>query len=94
MREYFVGGGSQPLLKKLLSIPERLAFAFVDGKHQTEDVKRETEMISRMQPRGAIILFDDVQIPAVAAAVRAIDGYSIDVLALGSQRCYAIATKL
>lgn len=89
----FVGGGSQQLLAELLASGERLAFAFVDGKHQTEDVKREAAAIAKMQSRGGIIMFDDVQIAPVAVAVRAVQGYKIEMLALGSQRCYAIATK-
>lgn len=89
----FYGGGSQPLLQHLVAAGEKLAFAFVDGKHALEDVRREAVLISQLQDRGGVILFDDCQIPAVITAVRAISGYVVRYLEISPARRYAIATR-
>lgn len=89
----FYGGGSAPLLRTLLAAGESIAFAFVDGKHLTEDVRREAHSISQLQSRAAIVLFDDCQIPQVLAAVRMASGYAIRYLDISATRRYAIATR-
>lgn len=89
----FYGGGSQAVLRHLLSAEENLAFAFVDGKHLAEDVRREAHVISQLQNRGAVTVFDDCQIPQVAASVRQASGYAVRYLDAGSNRRYAIATR-
>lgn len=90
----FAGGGSLPLLDALLRKGEEIAFAFVDGKHSTDAVRREADSIRKLQRRGAVVMFDDVQIPAVAAAIERLMGYEIEYLRPSDARCYAIGTRL
>lgn len=90
----FHDGGSLPLLRWLLARGEQIAFAFVDGKHAADDVRREAELIREMQQRGGIILFDDLQIVPVANAVKRICGYRTEYLQPSPARRYAIATRL
>jgi predicted O-methyltransferase YrrM len=89
----FYGGGSLPLLDTLLLERESLAFAFVDGKHSTDAVRREVEVIRKLQSPGAVVMFDDVQIPAVAAAIVGLSGYRASCIQACATRVYAIATR-
>lgn len=89
----FYGGGSLAVLRALHHADARIAFAFVDGKHDTDTVASEAAMLARLQRPGAMVLFDDVQIPAVAAGVKRATGYAIEMLAIGPQRCYAIGVR-
>lgn len=90
----FFGGGSQSLLTDLLLEGEQIAFAFVDGKHSTDAVRREIDLLRKLQTTGAVVLFDDVQIPAVAAAVGSVPGYKMRRLILSDARQYAFGTRL
>lgn len=49
----------------------RLAFAFVDGKHDGSVVRQEASMIAGAQLPGDGLVFDDVHIPGVRAAAEA-----------------------
>jgi predicted O-methyltransferase YrrM len=53
----FYNGDSKKSLSKLKL--KRIHFAFIDGSHDYEDVKKEFELISAKQNRGDIIIFDD-----------------------------------
>lgn len=90
----FYGGGSDTLLSKLMSANERLCFAFIDGKHRTHEVRMEAARVREMQDRGAIMLFDDVQLGQVRAAVEQVSGYSMRYLTVNAKRVYAIGTRL
>lgn len=87
------GGGSQPLLRRLKADGCKVALAFIDGKHTTQAVHAEAEIIREMQDRGAVIVFDDLQLPQVANAVRDLAGYTEQYVTAGPRR-YAIATRL
>jgi hypothetical protein len=53
----FYNGDSKKSLSKLKL--KRIHFAFIDGSHDYEDVKKEFELINAKQNRGDIIIFDD-----------------------------------
>jgi len=90
---HFYGGGSLPLLDRLIGTGERVRFAFVDGKHTAAAVSAEILCLLRLQSRGDIALFDDVQIPGVSEAVKKIHGYTVTRLNAGPNRSYAIAVR-
>lgn len=48
---------------------DRVHIAFVDGKHDGYVVRQEGKVLSRRQQSGDLVIFDDVQIPAVSVAV-------------------------
>ncbi len=73
---------------------KRIHFAFVDGKHAYESVKKELAGLSGCQERGDIIVCDDMQVPGVARAVDEFQGYSrMDVKVL-PERAYAVLVRL
>lgn len=67
------GCGSEKWFKKTKD--ERIAFAFVDGKHTYDAVRAESIAISELQSRGDVIVFDDLQIEPVRKAVERLEGY-------------------
>lgn len=77
--------------------PGRIHLAFVDGKHKLTDVLAEATGISHRQHKGDVIMFDDLQIPAVAEAVQkflAFGGYGGAPLPVNADRVYYVAAKL
>jgi len=90
---HFHGGGSLPLLDRMIGSGERVRFAFVDGKHNFAAVSAEILCLTRLQSPGDAILFDDVQIPGVAEAVMTLRGYSVRPVRAGPRREYAMAVK-
>lgn len=89
----FHGGGSLALLDTLVAAGERVRFAFVDGKHDYKHVHAEAAMLRKMQSTGDVVLFDDMQIPLVAEAVRAIPGYLLSHVSVCAKRAYAIGVR-
>lgn len=73
--------------------PNRVHFAFVDGKHSYEAVSAEARLLGEHQMPGDMIVFDDMQIPRVAAAVNELRGYGIARIDAKPDRGYAIAVK-
>ena len=72
----------------------RIHFAFVDGKHNFASVSMEAQLLSRRQDQGDIVIFDDLQIPGVAEAVRKTKSYEMRIVSLlHSNRQYAICTR-
>lgn len=71
----------------------RIEFAFVDGKHTAEVVWKESLLLADRQQPGDIVIFDDVHIPAIRAAVGSLSAYSIEWLSVLAQRAYAIARR-
>jgi len=69
--------------------------AFVDGKHSTEAVSAEWKALAKRQASGDIAIFDDVQMPAVAAGLKGADYcYTFERLDLGSvNRSYVIGVR-
>lgn len=51
---------------------DRVHVAFVDGKHSSAAVTTEGQLLSILQRRGDLVVFDDVQMPGVAQAVEAV----------------------
>lgn len=88
----FSGTGSAALLARLTKEKRRVPFAFVDGKHTMEAVTVEAQALSKMQRTGDVIVFDDLQLPGVGAAVRAVKGYRLEELDIGP-RIYGIAVR-
>lgn len=84
------GNGSQQWFKRTKD--ERIAFAFVDGKHTYDAVRMESIAISELQGHGDVIVFDDLQIEPVAKAVRELHGYDGLHITAG-QRHYLVAVK-
>lgn len=71
----------------------RVHFAFVDGKHTYDAVKKELGYLSMSQSRGDVVILDDVQIPGVAKAVEELRGYEKVGVNANADRSYVIAEK-
>jgi len=78
------------------NIADRINFAFLDGKHTQEMVQVELHMLWLRQYIGDIVILDDVQIPGVAAAMRAASKrYRFrTITAVPKKRIYAIGERL
>lgn len=94
VRVEFYGGGSLDTIKNLMGASTRVPVAFVDGKHRYYEVHKEASMIREMQDSGDYIVFDDIQIPEVAGAVRDLTGYRVGYVSAGENRKYAIAKRI
>jgi prepilin-type processing-associated H-X9-DG protein len=74
--------------------PERINVAFVDGKHTGAVVRQEGLLLSDRQQSGDVVVFDDVHIPDVGAAVDLLSKvYDIERLQVLPKRAYAIARR-
>lgn len=74
--------------------PERIHFAFVDGKHAGKVVKQEGLLLADRQQPCDMVIFDDVHIPDVGAAVQSLSHhYAIATLQVLPKRAYAIARR-
>ena len=73
---------------------DRVHFAFVDGKHSYETVKKEANLLTIRQSPGDMIVFDDVQIEGVAQAVGELSRYRVRMLEAKDIRSYAIAERV
>lgn len=72
----------------------RVHFAYVDGKHTHDVVKREGLLLSDRQQPGDVVMFDDCQIDGVAQAVRDLEAvYDVQMLVVLPERRYAIGTR-
>jgi predicted O-methyltransferase YrrM len=73
---------------------ERINFAFVDGKHNHSSVLTESASIHSMSQPGDIIIWDDVQIPEVARAVRDMKNrYHQEYIGARAERRYCIGVR-
>lgn len=89
----FFGGGSDKFLRTLSQAHERVRFAFVDGKHSYESVTNDVKLLSQMQSKGDVLIFDDIQIDGVMTAVARQTAYDFRSLSAGPMRRYAIAVR-
>lgn len=71
----------------------RVHVAFVDGKHSYEEVSWEAALLAQRQRPGDVVIFDDLQIPKVAQAVREVRGYAFELVQSAGGRTYAVAVK-
>lgn len=78
----------------LRSHPERIHFAFIDGKHEYHAVKEQIRLLEQRQQTGDIAIFDDLQIPGVSQALNHPNGYSIEVIEAKADRRYAVAVRI
>ena len=94
----FIEGSSTSILPKLKL--KRIHFAFIDGAHDYENVKYESEFLSEHQEIGDIILFDDYNKSQYPSLVKAVDefcekkSYSKFFINGNQNRNYVIASKL
>jgi predicted O-methyltransferase YrrM len=73
---------------------DRVVLAFVDGKHTREAVTREGVLLSARQQPGDLAVFDDLQLPPVAAAVADLaTAYDFRYVLASPARIYAIGTR-
>lgn len=79
--------------KWLANNPTRVHVAFVDGKHSHEAVTWEAALLSERQRSGDLVVFDDVQIPAVDMAVMGLTSYTVRYVQVLPNRKYAIARR-
>lgn len=78
----------------LMTHTERVHVAFVDGKHSGDVVYREGLLLAARQEAGDVVVFDDVHILTVGAAVDSLAGfYDIERLQILPNRAYAIARR-
>jgi hypothetical protein len=74
--------------------PERIHFAFVDGKHSGSVVRQEGALLVKRQEPGDICIFDDVHIGDVSAAVTSLHNeYKLEYLQVLPKRAYAIGVR-
>jgi predicted O-methyltransferase YrrM len=74
--------------------PERVHVAFVDGKHSGVVVRKEGLLLADRQESGDVVVFDDVHIQDVGAAVDSLKrSYDIERLQVLPKRAYAIARR-
>lgn len=78
----------------LMAHPMRVHLAVLDGKHTYQAVYAEQRLLARFQQPGDVIVYDDLQIPGVSEAIRALRGYAIERVAALPERVYAIARRL
>lgn len=79
----------------LKSRRDTVDFAFVDGKHNFAAVAAEILELDRLQQPGAVILFDDVQIPGVAEATKLLEDLSYESrrLVISPARSYLLSRR-
>ncbi len=73
--------------------PERIHFAFVDGKHTGSVVWQEGRLLSERQQPGDVVIFDDVDRPDIWDAVTRLPTYKAERLMVLPHRAYAIAVR-
>lgn len=74
--------------------PDRVHVAFVDGKHDAFVVRAEGRLLAKRQQAGDLVVFDDVHIGDIHAAVMTLnDRYRIRYVEVLPNRAYAIATR-
>jgi predicted O-methyltransferase YrrM len=73
---------------------ERVHIAFIDGKHTGAVVAKEAALLSKRQEPGDLVVFDDVHIPDVCAAVDGMaSAYLLELVQVLPQRAYAIGVR-
>lgn len=73
---------------------QRIHIAFVDGKHTGAVVKVEGQLLAARQEAGDVVVFDDVHIPDVGAAVDSLSKlYDLERIQVLPKRAYAIARR-
>jgi hypothetical protein len=78
----------------LATHPERVHVAFVDGKHTGIVVRKEGLLLADRQELGDLVIFDDVHIPDVGAAVDSLmRDYEIERIQVLPKRAYAVARR-
>lgn len=78
----------------LESTTGRLHVVFVDGKHTGAVVAQESRLIAQRQEPGDVVVWDDVHIADVRAAVEKMAGaYEIEWLQVLPHRAYAIGVR-
>jgi predicted O-methyltransferase YrrM len=79
----------------LTSTSPCIHFAFVDGKHAEDVVYQEGKLLAKRQQCGDVVIFDDVQMPQVKAAVdRLAKFYRLEMVTAKPGRAYAIGVRL
>lgn len=74
--------------------PNRVNFAFVDGKHAGTVVRQEAQLLASRQEPGDVAVFDDVHIPDVRkAAMDATRYYHQRIVQVLPNRAYLICKK-
>lgn len=74
--------------------PARVHLCFVDGKHSGAIVHQEGQLLGVRQEPGDIVIFDDLQIPGVALAVKELRAlYDVEVIKLNFERTYGIGVR-
>lgn len=71
----------------------RIEVAFVDGKHQGTVVWKEGALLADRQQPGDLVIFDDVHLPDVRAAVASLSAYTVEWMNVLPKRAYAIARR-
>lgn len=71
----------------------RIEFAFVDGKHTGQVVWKEGLLLADRQQPGDVVVFDDLHLPDIKAAVLSLSAYETEVVRVLPHRSYAIARR-
>lgn len=74
--------------------PHRIHAAFIDGKHAFDAVREEGRLLAARQVAGDLVLFDDLQVAGVAAAIGKLEVYyELDPLVLHRDRGYVMGVR-
>jgi predicted O-methyltransferase YrrM len=73
---------------------KRIHFAFVDGKHTYDAVRRELSGLAGVQVSGDVIVCDDLQVPGVRKAVDEFSGYGRYDVQVLPERSYAVLQRM
>lgn len=71
----------------------RIECAFVDGKHKADVVAEEARLLADRQQTNDLVIFDDVHLEPIRAAVAALRTYDVEWLHILPNRAYAIARR-
>lgn len=93
----FLQGRSSVVLKSIGL--NRINFAFLDGQHDKESIRKEFKFVSDKQKKGDIIFFDDVnkdnfsELYDFVIEIENSKKYLVNYIQVNQNRSYAIATK-
>lgn len=72
---------------------KRVHFAFVDGKHAYESVRKELVGLAGVQDKGDVTICDDLQVPGVERAVSEVKCYDKTFVTVLPERKYAVLVR-
>jgi predicted O-methyltransferase YrrM len=69
---------AEHVLPRLATARVRLQFVYIDGDHRFDSVMLDFTLAARLCDTGAIVVFDDLWMPAIRSAVRYVEANRAD----------------